>query len=506
MGRPAALAMGILLAGLWSGLSGCAGARVNAWPLFFSQERSPGEEGARASRVTEILYPFFGVETGPGRRSHVLRPLYNYERDEGRGLSQVQYLWPLGLWQSKDGRTWLLRLWPLFQEASTRRRSTGQSTTHGMLFPLLYWGRRGGEGGYFALFPLGGVTHGLLGDTFSFVLFPLYSYYRMGHYVRHDVLWPILSWGSTADGRRKRVRIWPFYVRDWRQDTWAHHYLLWPLVRWGWQRWSTSQESYERRYWAFHPFVARSRLRNSRGEVVAWASQGALLSRARDMRPGKELDRWSALVGLICSGTSPRTDELRLFPLYWRKAHYQGGKGSGRVWTRQRILWPIIWLDHSTLEADNVKSSLIVAPIYWHFTRRYTAGEHEGRTSRSITLWPLFTWKRDADGAAHFWIASHGWSDASGGYKRNYRAFFDLFQYHSQPDGQKEMRLLWRLYHYRRTPAGRYLSVGPLFTYDSLGDEGAGNERSFSVLLGLVKYAWSPKGGRWRLFYVPLGG
>jgi hypothetical protein len=155
---------------------------------------------------------------------------------------------------------------------------------------------------------------------------------------------------------------------------------------------------------------------------------------------------------------------------------------------------------------ENVeKSRVVVAPFYWQYSARHT-GEEPARLERNITLWPFATWRRRLDGSRDFWIISHGWTDESGGAKRNYRAVFDLFQYHSKPGGETETRLLSRLYHHRRGARGRYLSVGPLFTYDSIGDVVGEEGKYFSALLGLVKRSWTADGSRWRIFYIPLGG
>ena len=73
---------------------GCAGARVNAWPLLFRETRL--QDGEPVTTV-EALYPLLAFERGAGRSYHALRPLYNYERLNADGSSRVQFLWPLGL-------------------------------------------------------------------------------------------------------------------------------------------------------------------------------------------------------------------------------------------------------------------------------------------------------------------------------------------------------------------------------------------------------------------------
>jgi hypothetical protein len=230
-----------------------------------------------------------------------------------------------------------------------------------------------------------------------------------------------------------------------------------------------------------------------------------LFTTKSDTRERKESKGWSVLWSMVRYESSLAKRDFRIFPLYRYTAYYgPEGPESERRRTRHRILWVLIWSDKSNLREDRDDASLVIAPIYWDYARRYRAGEYAGSKSRSITLWPLATFRKDPDRASHFWIASHGWSDSAEGYKRNYRAFFDFFQYHRRLDGERELRILWRLFHRKSGPDGTYLSVPLLVDYDSIGDEGAGGEKSCSVLLGLVKCSWSEKGRRWRLFYIPL--
>lgn len=496
---PAAL----LLASL--GLVGCAGPRVNLRPLYFRETRPCPERPEQLVTTLEVLHPLFGMESGAGRHYHVVRPFYSYE-SEGAGATHcLQYLWPLGLQMGRRGASWLHRLWPLFQYSKTHRFSTGEEAVHGMLFPIIFWGRRPNEAPYGALFPVGGVTHGLLGDTFSFVLFPIYSYYQQGSYVRHNVLWPFLGWGGTPDGRQKTLRLWPLYVNKRETDSYSHHYLLWPFIRWGHQQWQGREGPLRRRYSAFHPLFSAQSTRDADGNVLAWQRQILLLTLRHDTRERVAHRGWSALFSLIWSKTTPVKDDFRVFPFYWRTTYYhRGGRGSGEKWTRRRILWPILWVDHSTLEPEREKSGIVLAPFYWHYTTRHTGGRHAGRTGRRITLWPLLKWQKEADGSRHVRILSEIWPSTSEGFERNYGAFFDLFQYHSSVDGERETRALWRLYHHRRGPAGRYLSLAGLFSYDGVGDAGADGRKSVSALFGLVKYYWGDAESRWRLLYVPL--
>jgi len=185
--------------------AGCAAERVNLRPLYTRRPASVGAAGGEPTHTeVNVLYPFFSLERSAERSYHAVRPLYNAESKPGEGYFRVQYLWPLGLQYTREGETWQHRFWPLFQHLSKWRSGTAEKVTSGLIFPFFWWGSRPPEGPYFAVFPLGGVMRGVLGDSFTFFAFPLASRYRKGSYTRHDVLWPFVSFGGALGQRAAR--------------------------------------------------------------------------------------------------------------------------------------------------------------------------------------------------------------------------------------------------------------------------------------------------------------
>lgn len=488
-----------------AGTGGCAGGRVNMWPVYFREVREvPADGGTRRVTATDVLYPFFHRESNPDRSWHALRPLYNYETEPQRDRSRVQYLWPLGLYFRDGDKQTHHRLFPLFEHLTAWSNRHGRYSTHAHLLQILRWGEDAEFGPYLALFPLAGVTHGVISDTWSFVLFPLYSHYRQGNYVRDDFPWPFLGYGRSPDGRRVQYRFWPLYVYQRfanKLGLYERNDLLWPLVRWGGL--DTGADRYST-VLAVTPLFSLIRTWDRQGELAAYRASILGISFGRDEREKRETG-WGALWWLAESSRSPRKDTFRLFPFYWRTTYYRSrARDPQRSWTRRRILWPLLWHDSSDFEPGVHSESLVLAPLYWHYKDVHEREEEPDRVARSITLWPLATYRRRADGGWHFWLLSHGWKDATRGYKRNYRAFFDLFQYHHTADGQRETRVLSRLYHHRRGAGGRYLSLAGLFTYDSTA-EVVGEDGSYvSALFGLLKYSWTEQDGTWRVLGIPL--
>jgi len=491
----------LLLSLVCVALSGCAANRINLWPIYY-QETMPAETGGETVTLREVLWPFFSQQSGPKRSYHAVRPFYNYEALEKEGTLRIQYLWPLGLHFSRKGDMWQHRLLPLYNHSVHQRREAGGKAVRGMLFPLFWWGSKPETGSYFAFFPLGGVIRDLLGDRWSFALFPLFSAYRKGNYNRYDFLWPFFSVGGTPDGKRKKIRLWPLYVHDKSEGRYDQHYVLWPFLAWGTE---CPGGIYTQRYFKVWPFYGRKEARDRQGKMVGYHTQVLFFSRRKDLRPGLQSSEWSFL-WFAGSAKKPEVVQTRIFPFYWSTTQYVNReKLPERKWTRRRILWPLVWIDHNMKNPEVEEKNLVVAPFYWDYARTYGKGEEEREKTRRITLWPLFTWQRDRDGAAHFWMLSHGWKDAPQGFKRNYRPFFELFQHHAGPGGEHETRLLWRLFHLKRTPSDSHINLLWLFEYDSSHDGEKVREKTVSALFGLVQYRVREGRKSWRLLYIPLG-
>jgi len=460
------------LAALLCALSGCASGRVNLWPVYFHEVRDvPGPDGVRRVSATDVLYPFFTRETYPEGNWHALRPFYNYESGPTPGRSRVQYLWPLGLHFVEGGEV-THRLFPFFDYNRTWSDRLKRYSIHAHLLQIIRWGNHAELGPYFAVFPFGGIMHGVVGRTWKFIMFPFYSHYERGTYVRRDFPWPFIGYGDSDDGSKSAYRFWPLYAyqrENSRTGLYERSDAIWPLVRWGVV---DRGGKYYHRVLAVVPFFSRVTTFDREGKPVVRQTSVLGVGVRHKTPEGRGTKGWAALWSLIRRADSDDVDSVRFFPFYSRTTYYASTKKDpAHSWTR--------WIANP-------------------------AGPP--RKDRRITLWPLITWDQRADGQKHVWVVSHGWRDESKGYKRNYRGLLDFFQYHRDPSGERETRVLSRLYHHRRGPHGRYISVMGLFTYDSTAEVVGEDGSYFSALFGLLKRSWSDDGGRWRILYIPLGG
>ena len=502
-------------------LPGCASGRVNLWPFYFQEARevaTPG--GTELVRTVELVGPLITWQSDPRSTWHAVRPIYNYERFKDRDVSTLQYLWPLGLHHRDGDKLTDSHIFLLFSYHRSLSYATGKHATHAHVLQLVRWGKDDEFGPYFCVFPLGGVTHGVLSDTWSFVVFPLYNYYRQGNYVRHDFPWPVFGYasapGKEGGKQREMYRFFPFYVYQRKGNPGEdegegnatehreRHDVMWPFVRW--RRLDRHGKFYFTGL-AVTGLYSDVKQWDREGNLLAWRANVLGFTFGRDYGEEPKSSGWSALWSIVRNVQQPKKDEFRIIPFYWRTTWYPEGRDKPDIrWTRTRAPWPIIWFDDDRRDPTHLKSSFLVAPLLWRYRDDYPTDGGKVRTGRRTTLWPLCTWETGPDGDRHLYVVSRGWKDASKGFKRNYGDLLRIFEYHNQPAGEAETRVLWRLYHSRRTPKGRYLSVACLFTYDSTGEVVGEDGTYVSALLGLVKWRTTEHGRRWRIFYIPFGG
>ncbi len=498
--------LALLLLLCLASLAGCATGRVNAWPLFFHEvRRVQSPEGPKVVTSTDVVYPIFHRESEPGTSWYAVRPFYNYQRGPEPDRRQVQYLWPLGLYYSDSKRTeW--RLWILAAYISVWSDLYQRWSTHVNVLQLLRWGNDAQFGPYLALIPLRRRHaqlhrgHVELRHVPPVLLLPAGQLHAHGLPLADPRL--RLHAGQVA---RRCTASSPSSSTSGTTTRRASTCATTPPGRWCAGACWTCGARPTAPCWPWRPFFSTIRTYDRQGKLVAQHTSILGFSFQRDSREPERGGDWGALWWLVNRSSGDRRDDFRIFPFFWQTTYYRtDARDPARSWTRTRAPWPLVWVDHSRFNPDVERKSYWVAPFYWHYTDIYHTKGRPDRMARRITLWPLATWEHDKDNGYHFYMLSHGWNDTTHGYTRNYRALFDLFQYHSDAGGDREVRLLSRLYHSRSTPAGSYLSVAGLFTYDSTG-EVVGQEGSYwSALFGLVKHSWTERKGHWRIFFIPV--
>jgi hypothetical protein len=189
-----------------------------------------------------------------------------------------------------------------------------------------------------------------------------------------------------------------------------------------------------------------------------------------------------------------RVNRFYLWPLW-------GQRQAGRL-TTSFFLWPIghTWRAERN---DHVDRRFYLAPVLSVHKKQWTtddekAGKRKGEVfSRTIKVWPLFSYRREQDASRLRFLDLWPGRDAPA-VERNLAPLWTLFSRVRNPDVAED-ELLWGLYRRRSTADGdRSLSVFPLFNSESTEQ---GKKRSWSILKGLIGYERDGLRRRVRLLY-----
>lgn len=460
--------------------SGCVsvpGRRVDAGPLYRAGTDVRGTATAR------VLGPLVERQSSDdGMTFTAVRPFWSRVTDVERDRSVSDFLWPLGMDKIYRGeRDW--RLFPAFGHDFDVEQP--RSRHRWAVFPLLFGGRSLQDQPYFAVFPLGGKLYEFLGsDRIVFVLFPLYAFNEMDEMRSHSVLWPIFS--STVGPGVDRLRVWPFYGYSYNQDRWTKRFVMWPF-------WTSVQYHYpDQPGSGFILFPLYGKLdvgdRHSRMLLpplfkVEWAGGG---HRA-----------WNAPWPFV-QYSRGSVDKLYLWPLYGRKA-----MEHERQWF---ALWPLVSGRRSERPKQTMNHFRAVPLVYYEskYARRPAGEGADGASagsdkalSRYFKLWPLFSYRREADHSLlrtlALWPLKH-----TPGIERNWAPLWSLYT-RERAGEVRESELLWGLYRHRRTATQRDVSVFPLLQTHR---DKAHETRSWSLLYGLAEMEKTGARRTWRLLYL----
>ncbi|MGE0709614.1 MAG: FHA domain-containing protein [Planctomycetota bacterium] len=418
-------------------LSGCAHSLAFLPPVVeWELEPQPMREGTRAVD--------WDYDVG-------IKPLFQARKKAEDDRREVHAVFPLGLMES-NAQQRITRLYPVFQRYE-RTDPDGFPDTDTILFPFVFTGSHPVDGGYFYLFPFGGLLRGLLGkDEAIGVLFPLYGWARDGETQSHHVLWPLFC--TTSGGGHSGWRLLPFYghftkTRDDGQVVFDRTTVMWPFFHMAHDA-TNSRNAFTSLF--LFPFYGRTRSGWIDDDVILWP----LFRWWTDKRSGYSEVR--APFPFFIYGSGPDHFRLDFWPFYgYRK------RGD---YTRHLWLWPVGRSERQeTDEYDDYRFWLL--PLLWFHSRKYkvpvAAKGHED-SDFEAHVWPLLHWSRRHDGfftlsfPAPLWFKDPLWN-------------FDTI-----------LAPLWRLFHYQRDTRG----------YERL-----------DLLLGLYSERWAPSGEhRWDI----LGG
>lgn len=418
--------------------------------------------GCASVENTRGIPPLFEIYEGTGgKREYVLRPLGGWTT--GPEERALRLIWPLFNWHRTPPRTrsWLL---PVF--FYNRRLKDDGNDTDWLLFPIIFAGKSPKDGGYFALFPIGGTFRGMLGqDHMMFVLFPLYLRARDRERVSHHVLWPVVNW--LGGGNRSGWRVWPLWgeYRGWTPEgkpKYRRRFFLWPFFHLQENNLDTRNPT---TFFAFFPFYGRITSERFVKTTHLWPLFQSSEHLARDTRI------LSSVFFPVVFARGPGIEQTDVWPFY----------GQKRTETLERhfVLWPIERYEKGE-DKDHRSRRFWLLPFYWRF---HDEDLRTGRVDDEWKLWPFFRYTRGPEGSDLHTLSLLWFKDPEG-FERYYARLWRLFRYRTQAGGEWAWELLW----------------GTIF---SAGDD-AGRSRRFSILGGLFGYSREGSERRYRILYIPF--
>ena len=440
----------------------------NFWPLF--QYTSDPVEGVRE---IEGLGPFFHWKEDFHQKEWGIRPLLCWTGDADGSLWRLEFLYPLGKFEAKEGnrRGYLFPI-SIYKE----QELDGGKKWDFQLFPFFIGETEKGED-YFGLFPLYGTLLDRYGkDEIRFYLWPLYSDSISEGVRTRNLLWPFFS---IMEGEKKKgYRIWPFYAQKEEFGVSKSEFILWPIFFKQMKGLDTEDPVEDR---MIFPFYISKESKRFESKTFLWP----FFSHTRDRLTGFE--QWDLPWPFFRSLRGENLYGIRIFPIY-------GYKEKEGEWKRTFILYPFLKLDEDRMGDVWEKTIRIL------LLSRIQTGEDDQRVKkgRSFRIWPFFDYERGETGHETFsFFYLFPFKDE--GFQRNLFPLFRIFRWEKDPQGRSSSDLFWGLYERRRTEELDSWEIAHLMRLR----RGKG-WKTLSFLKGLFWYKNDGGNADLRLFYLPF--
>lgn len=434
-------------------------------------------------------FPFWFERTQPDDRASLFGPYYNRRSKDHDADVAFPFFWRF---RDKEETTWVI---PPFVHQEAPATADKPSTHANWLPPLFFEGKTSDGGGYFHIPPLltftehsdrdglnivgplfckwkgGSSCDARTADVLDMGIAPFYFYGRdrtseyeiippLLHYYHYDDvgesetnLWGPLLWQRDREGGVFNVM--PFYWQNWGKD--EEHITLFPLFHYGYEGSS---------HLLITPLFLEAEGKDGEDTFVTWGYARYRGRTELDMitplfwwyrDPDIGLDT-KILFPFYYQQTSPRRDDLAIFPFY---GHF---------------------------ERPGISKSTFITPLFEHNT---------SLTGWYTNLYPLFYSGRTYD-STHLVVAPFLFDFASPK-SRTTIAFPVFFRF---ADQQGVSQLALNTYYTEKKVAGGTDWEFHFFPAFSFG--GMPNGHWWNVLYGLV--GWTSKGetDKLRLLYIPI--
>jgi len=147
--------------------------------------------------------------------------------------------------------------------------------------------------------------------------------------------------------------------------------------------------------------------------------------------------------------------ENRLFPFFATEISGEDKDGY--------FLWPLY--SYKTSDFDDYKISKKYYLLFLYKDVKEIPKNINGRSSRRIDLWPLFSYNRDRRGNRHINFLSilEPFLRGNKHIKNNFSSFWTLYENKKLVTGEETTSILWNTYRSRKFNGNRLIQINPLF-------------------------------------------
>jgi hypothetical protein len=441
---------------------------INFWPFF--QYTSDPMEGVRE---IDGLGPFFLWRKDSTRRQWGIRPLLYWTKDEIEPLIRLEFFYPFGKYQVKEGekKGYLVPL-SLYRE----EEFDGKKRWDFQFFPF-FIGETEKRRDYFGLFPIFGTLLDRYGkEEIRFYFWPLYGESTSEGVRTTNLLWPFFS---CMRGEKKRgYRFWPIYGQKEEVGISYTEFFVWPIFLKQRKGLDTDDPVEER---MIFPFYISKESKRFESKTFLWP----FFSYARDRLTGfEQLDLpWPIFQSL----KGEKLQGMRIFPFY-------GYKEKEGVMRRLFILYPFYQLEEDRMGDvwEKTTQILLLSRI------RTSEGNRGVGKERSLRIWPFFNYEKDEMGheaLSFFYLLPF----KEEGFERNLFPLFRILRWEKDPKKGISTNFLWGFY--KRVKKEEIDSWEIAHLVRMRREKGW---KTISFLKGLFQYQSDGKSAHLRLFYLPF--
>jgi hypothetical protein len=449
---------------------------LNLGPLLYIDK-----DAKTGSESIDALGPFFSYKKTPDTKEYGFRPIFYDYHNYAKDRSAFDFLYPLFTHRSFETDTKLQLLEYLFYYKSDLRPSGFREYSY-MLFPFVFGKKdENPRNSYFALFPLyGRMRHKFGKDEINFVLFPLFLQARKESATNTNILWPFF--GVYSGDGVEGGRLWPLFGYREKEDD-KDEFAFWPVYT------HREKDFYGEKLssTALLPFYYGTDAPGRTQRTYLWPFINTIDDTNKDSR------RWDIPWPLVTfSRGSVNTN--RIFPLYSKREEKNYETGY--------LLWPLIGYKKYVFK-DYVRTRNTFG-LFIYKEVVDTPTDERGKRSKSVNLWPLFSYTTTPEGNSYFQMLSllETFISNNPPRERNWSPFWRLIEWRMDAEGNQMSSILWNTIRTERTKDSVKFALTPIIPVFSF--EKSKQVSKCYLLGGLLGYKLTPGKKTLRILFIPV--